>query len=115
TPRLDPGEVAHLVYRESPAPIVPSLVLESGRAFETTFENPPIDLAGMKSVPLDTQGRLRAFRAIPEHAPAGSERRVDWTPFLRESGVDLASVVSTTPAGDGAIVGDPRHAWRARY
>jgi eukaryotic-like serine/threonine-protein kinase len=111
--KVDPLRVARFVYREEPEPIVPALLIGTNAPFEVTLDNPPMTEPGTKAIVLDPRGRLRQFRTVPGTGPIGpKEQAADWTPFLRASGIDPASLAADTPRGPAPPFGEQRVAWR---
>ncbi len=110
---IDASRIAQLVYRESGEPLVPGLLGDSP-PFELSLANPPMTAPGMKAVVLDPLGRLRTFRVVPRESSPPADHPVDWAPFIRESGVDSASLTHETPSGPVPPFAEHRFAWNGR-
>jgi Protein kinase domain len=102
-------------YRQSPEYLIPTgmgLRVYPGRV---TPHDPPLTVAGMTNVMLDTRGFLLEFVYVPERAnqrlPAGAVE-TDWKPAFEEAGIDLAKAKPVTPAWLPPVYSDRRAAWQ---
>ena len=107
---LAEGRPAALVFwlRTSPIPFVPV------RALGITDEvDPPLDIAGMTRITVDTKGRLVAFAAVPSQleSKAPLPQKMDWAPVFAAAGLDAAAFSETTPARTPPTFADERRAW----
>jgi predicted Ser/Thr protein kinase len=80
-------------YRQSPQFMVPSkaFIARFGEGGLISSTDPPHEIPGMVMLNLDTQGRLRSFRAVPPEVdqPGDSDRKIDWEPLFREANLDV--------------------------
>ena len=86
---------AFFEYRQSPRPLIPvngdGVVLRS---------DPPLDVTGMVTIDLDSEGRLRSFVAIPPQRvpkPAAVSAPPVWNTALAEAGLDSKAFVPAEP------------------
>ncbi|HUL74144.1 MAG TPA: protein kinase, partial [Vicinamibacterales bacterium] len=94
--------------RTSPRALVPLSVLG-----DVTREDPPIAIATMTLVELDTSGRLIRFVAAPpevEKAPTDAAA-LDWTAMFAAAGLDQQKFSSTPPERTPPTFADDRRAW----
>jgi serine/threonine-protein kinase len=73
-------------YRQSPRPMLPH---DAGGYLDR--EDPPLNVTGMVSLVLDSEGRLRSFVAVPPQAPppqVTAPTPVVWDGVLAEAGLD---------------------------
>jgi serine/threonine-protein kinase len=98
------------VYRESPQPLEPS-GLPMFRLFGNSID--PSLAPGDIMVRLDTEGRLRAFRAIPTTRDAFSlsASTTDWSGIFSDAGLDISNWAPTTPLWRPESYADTRAAW----
>jgi len=94
------------IYRESPRP------LEAQPFGMVTTMNPPPLTAGMATVILDGNGRLRDFSAVPYDA--GSPPVLPETVF-RAAGLELSAFAETTPENLPTHPFDQWHAWKGPH
>jgi serine/threonine-protein kinase len=112
----EPGP-SSFFYRHSPQFMVPSkaFLRPFGPGGVISIADPPQDVPGMVTLNLDTQGRLRSFRAVP---PAQDEltespgRAVDWAQIFREADLDFARFTPVQPNLVPPAAFDSRAAWR---
>jgi Protein kinase domain len=96
-------------YRTSPTPLVPR-----NRLAITDSGDPPVVIAGMTVLWIDTNGRLLSFFAVPpqvEKAPA-APGETDWRPLFAAAGLDPATFGDVPPARTPPSYADERRAWR---
>jgi serine/threonine-protein kinase len=77
--------------------------------------DPPHDVPGMVMLNLDTQGRLRSFRAVPPDQDEPIEsvgKAVDWAQFFREADLDFARFTPAQPKRVPPAAYDGRAAWQ---
>ncbi len=110
---VDATRIAQLVYRESDEDLIPGFVA-GAPVFRLSLDNPPLTAPGMKAVVLDPLGRLRTFRVVPRESPAPADRAVNWTPLIRDSGVDPGSMTPVAPQGPVPPYAEHRVAWSGR-
>jgi hypothetical protein len=111
----EPGP-SSFFYRQSPQLMVPSKAYGGpfGEGGVISRNDPPHDVPGMVMLNLDTQGRLRSFRAVP---PARDEltgspgRVVDWAQIFREADLDFARFTPVQPSLVPPAAYDSRAAW----
>jgi Protein kinase domain len=112
----EPGPMSFF-YRQSPEFMVSSKAYGRGPFGEggvITRNDPPHDVPGMVMLNLDTQGRLRSFRAVPpaQDEPTGSPgKAVDWAQIFREADLDFARFTPVQPSLVPPAAYDSRAAW----
>ena len=103
-------------FRDARKPLVNQNFFD-GFAGGNLWENgPALNQPGMILVDLDAKARLDALRVIPpayDTRPAPSS--VDWTPLLREAGLDPASLEPAVPEWTPDLYADARAAWTGTY
>lgn len=113
--RLRAGQPAVLRfwYRSSPGSMVPV-----GTEERVTPSNPPMTVPGMRSVTVDSDGRLVDFWAVPpqlEAAPPSKSIAVleatPWNRLLELAGLQLADFQLVTPQWTPREYADERVAW----
>jgi Protein kinase domain len=99
-------------YRTSPRDLVP---LHDGSGVQ--FNDPPEMIAGMRSVLLDTRGRLVEFHAVPPQVDSQmpGARPPVWKPFFDAAGLDLSTFTSAEPEWTPHSFADTRAAWEGPY
>jgi hypothetical protein len=106
-----PGAIFYW-YRASPRELVP---LHSGTP--VTMTDPPELVTDMRTLALDTRGRLREFRAVPPQvdtdAPGGGAP--DWKLLFDAAGLDLAAFTSVASTWTPPHFADARLAWEGAY
>ena len=107
---LAEGRPAALVFwiRTSPVPMAAWKTLSI-----TDETDPPLDIAGMTRMTLDTKGRLVAFAAVPSQleSKAPAPQAADWAPLLAAAGLDMAAFTTVPPARTPPAFADDRRAW----
>jgi hypothetical protein len=75
--------------------------------------DPPLDVAGMTLLTLDTKGRLVGFAAVPPQieTKAPPPASMDWAPLFVAAGLDAKTFTEATPSRTPATFADERHAW----
>ncbi|MDP9360533.1 MAG: hypothetical protein M3P29_03685, partial [Acidobacteriota bacterium] len=113
---MRPG-IMHFVYRRSPQRMAPRetvqaandiFIFASGRV---THDDPRLDVPGSAIVTLDQHGGLIEYRAHP----SGRSATPNWRPLLDATGVDINTLVESTPAGTPPVASDARTAWSAAF
>ena len=109
--RLASGRPAALIYwyRASPGPLVPG-----GDNREVTLNDPALTVAGMTSMILDPEGRLRSFTAVPpqfEAADATPPATPDWDALFAAADLRRGEFTSVPPAWTPPVHADARAAW----
>jgi predicted Ser/Thr protein kinase len=96
-----------LWYRTSPRLLVPRLSRLVGPT------DPPMAVSGMRSLLLDSTGRLLEFQAVPPQVSPGSEPAPapDWRPLLDAAGLDMTTFTPVTPQWSPRDYADTRAAW----
>jgi serine/threonine-protein kinase len=111
--KLKSGQPAAIYfwYRQSPHPFD---VTGSGVVRE---QRPARDVSGMKTVTLDTLGRLRSFYAVPpQREPLqGDAKPFDWSTLFVESGLDLSKLQSVPSTWTPPHAYNERAAWEGTY
>ena len=99
-------------YRTSPRELVP---VRSGST--VTMTDPPELVTDMRTVALDTRGRLREFRAVPPQldTDAPSAGAPDWKPLFDAAGLDVAAFTSVASMWTPPHFADARLAWEGAY
>jgi serine/threonine protein kinase len=99
-------------YRTSPNDLVPFNAVGG-----VTYTDPPEVRTGMRSVALDTHGRLRTLTAVPlqlDKSPASGEPP-NWKPLFDAAGLDIAAFHPVTPEWTPPSFADTRAAWEGAY
>jgi hypothetical protein len=110
---LSEGRPAALVFWARTSPVM----LASHNPLSIPDEtDPPLDVAGMTRLTLDTKGRLLAFSAVPPQdetkaPPAGV---MDWAPLFAAAGLDQKTFAETTPTRTPPTFADERRAWSGK-
>jgi serine/threonine-protein kinase len=112
----EPGPLSFF-YRQSPQFMVPSKAYTPpfGGGGVVSSTDPPHDVPGMVMLNLDTQGRLRSFRAVPPDQDEPIEsvgKAVDWAQFFREADLDFARFTPAQPKRVPPAAYDGRAAWQ---
>jgi hypothetical protein len=93
------------VYRQSPTFLEP-------RSETVRRRDPPLQVPGMVSVVLTTEGRLTRFSLVP---PSFDDTKdpppADWSPFLSEAGFELSDMESADAVWTPPVASDGRAAW----
>jgi serine/threonine-protein kinase len=73
-------------YRQSPRPLVPDNFRGLVRS-----DDPPMNVSGMVTIELDTNGRLRKLHAVPQQVRSGAPLSAPpaWEVLFTEAGLDL--------------------------
>ena len=107
---LAEGRPAALVFwiRTSPVAMVAWKTLSI-----TDETDPPLDIAGMTRMTLDTKGRLVAFAAVPSQleSKAPTPQAADWAALFAAAGLDMAAFTTAPPARTPSAFADDRRAW----
>lgn len=109
--RLRTGRPAGLLfwYRSSPRELVPV-----GYEDRVSASNPPSIISNMRSVAIDTDGRLVEFHAVPpqvEDPPPNPQPYADWTPLFALAGLRQRDFAPVTPTWTPRSYSDERAAW----
>ena len=96
-----------LWYRTSPRLLVPRLSRLVGPT------DPPMAVSGMRSLMLDSTGRLLEFQAVPPQVSQESEPAPapDWRPLFEAAGLDMTTFSPVTPQWSPRDYADTRAAW----
>jgi hypothetical protein len=99
-------------YRTSPRDLVP-LRATSG----VTTSDPAEIITGMRSVILDTRGRLKEFHAVPPQVDidAPAQQAPAWKPLFDAAGLDIGSFTQKNPEWTPHTFADARAAWEGAY
>ena len=100
-------------YRQSPREMVSLDFFNSIGGGSVTPSEPPLDVTGMISLWLDSQGRLISFRCLPpEHDPPGASAPApDWSVLFRAAKLDATAFTSAVPEWTPLFHSDTRAAW----
>ena len=109
--RLQGGRPAGLLFwhRSSPRRMIPS-----GANTRVTLGDPPLNVTEMRSLLVDTEGRLVEFHAVPpqlEEPPPSPAPRVDWGPLFQFAGLNRSEFQSVEPRWTPQTHSDERAAW----
>src|SRR5215471_6617036 len=105
-------------YRESPLPLVP--IAFTGGPFPSprvTESDPPPIRAGMKEVRLDSEGRLKELRVVPQEIEkaSGPAPAADWTALFRAAGLEPSAFRPVEPRWSPPVYADSRAAWEGPH
>ncbi len=94
-------------YRTSPRPLRP--VGED----VVSRDDPPATIVDMRTLILDTSGRLLAFRSVPPQAETadGTAKPVAWEPLFSAAGFSMAAFTAVPPQWTPRDYADQRAAW----
>jgi serine/threonine-protein kinase len=108
--RLRTGRPAGLQYwfRSSPRRLIPT-----GHNDNVSLVDPPFTVTDMRSVLLDTEGRLLEFHAVPPQLEdaATAPSRANWAPLFDLGGLQQASFQPVEPRWTPRSYSDERAAW----
>jgi serine/threonine-protein kinase len=110
---LSGGRPAALVFWARTSPVM----LASHSPLSIPDEtDPPLDIAGMTRLTLDTKGRLVAFSAVPpqDEAKAPPAGVMDWAPVFAAAGLDQKTFTDTAPSRTPPTFADERRAWSGK-
>ena len=90
----------------------PEAMAARNTEFRIVDDNPPFDRSGMARVVLDQSGNLVELAIVPPQV----ERRplspsYDWSPLLRETGIDLRTLAPSIPEWAAPADTDAKFAW----
>jgi len=109
--RDDRPAAIYFRYRESPADLVATT-----RSGLVTESNPAPTLPGMRSVRLDTRGRLIALEVVPSAGGnAAPDALPDWEALFREADLDATRFRQVEPRRIPPVHADRRAAWQGTY
>jgi hypothetical protein len=102
-----PGAIVYW-YRASPRDLVALRALSGVQAGD-----PPEIIAGMRSVILDTRGRLVKFHAVPPQVDSEVKalQTLTWKPLFDAAGLDVSAFTGTRPEWTPHSFADTRAAW----
>jgi hypothetical protein len=112
---LRPGQPPGVAfwYRRSPSDLTSDSFFLAGRV---TMNQPPPVAPGMATVMLDLKGRLQSMLAnVDRRMPMGTGEAPDWTPLLREAGLDRSKLTPATPVWTPPTYTEARAAWDGVY
>ena len=108
--RLRTGQPAGLLFwhRESPRDLVPV-----GSEERVEFDNPPLTISGMRTVVVDTQGRLTEFHAVApqRESPEPATAATNWSQLFSLAGLDPSKFSRVAPQWTSTGHSDERAAW----
>ena len=96
-------------YRSSPRQMIPA----AGNRRVSPVD-PPLTITNMRTVLLDTTGRLVEFAAVPpqlEEPPPAARPATDWPAILRLAELDITGMKAATPLWTPRTYADERVAW----
>lgn len=98
-----------VVFEERQSPYYMSTLMEGDG--DTFLE--PQTISGMRSIRLDTRGRMVEFSAVPPDftSDANIRDKTDWTPVFTASELDPAKFRETEPRWTPPVAFDTRAAW----
>jgi serine/threonine-protein kinase len=106
------------VYRESPLPLVPVAFTPGPFPLPlVTDSDPPPVRAGMKEVRLDSEGRLKELRVVPQEIEKASAPATpaDWAALFRAAGLDPNAFRPVEPRWSPSAYADSRAAWEGPH
>ncbi|HKQ08041.1 MAG TPA: serine/threonine-protein kinase [Blastocatellia bacterium] len=111
--KLESGQPAvyYFWYRQSPRP------LEALGDNGVGPADPPLEVAGMVNIILDTRGRLLEFHAAPPQLEPYAPRNAapDWGGLLADAGLDPARLTATDSEWTPLVFADTRMAWAGTF
>jgi serine/threonine-protein kinase len=105
-------------YRESPQPLESwQFVMRYGNFSRVDPTDPPLDIAGMTRVRLDTTGKLVDLVVIPSPVDetAGAASSPNWVALLSAGGYDPGAWRSVAPRHTPPVYADARSAWEGTW
>jgi serine/threonine protein kinase len=104
--------VMHFWYRQSPRYMVPQI----GEVL-VSENDPPMDVAGMTSVALDTRGRLVRFDHQPPQVDVetNNTQTTNWAPLFLAAGINYESFKTTQSKWLPPSYADERMAWEGPH
>lgn len=98
------------VYRASPEGLEPT----RKNVVRTLEFDPPMTVPGMVTVALDSEGRLKDFRAMPKASSKARPAPFDWNEYFRLASLNPANFSTAEPRAVPAVSYDQRAAWTGR-
>jgi serine/threonine-protein kinase len=79
--------------------------------------SPPLTVAGMSDVVIDTEGRLVSLTTVPPRyvEPSEAAPAPDWAVLLNEAGLDLKTLTATPSRWSAPVESDMKAAWVGAY
>jgi len=101
-------------YRSSPRSLAPREISDVTRV---TQNDPPVDVPGMLSIRLDTEGRLVGLTAVPpqEDQSKAPWPMPDWSALFSAAGLDPARLTAAEPEWTPPVMADARAAWTETF
>jgi Protein kinase domain len=115
--RLSADRPASMVfwYRQSPREMQALDFFGTDGSGSASLLNPPLDVTGMISIVLDTQGRLVSFWRVPPQDESAVSTSLpsapDWSGLFAAAGMHAAAYNSATPEWTPLLYADTRAAW----
>ena len=109
--RLRSGRPPALIfwYRSSPRPLIPAAGND-----RVSLNDPPLDVTNMRTVLLDSSGRLVEFAAVPpqlDEPPPAAPATTGWPGILQLADLDITKLKPATPLWTPRTYADERVAW----
>ena len=96
-------------YRSSPRPLIPAAGND-----RVSLNDPPLDVTNMRTVLLDSSGRLVEFASVPpqlDDPPPAAPATTGWPGILQLADLDITKLEPATPLWTPRIYADERVAW----
>ena len=96
-------------YRSSPRPLIPATGND-----RVSLDDPPLDVTNMRTVLLDSSGRLVEFASVPpqlDEPPPAAPASTGWPGILQLADLDITKLKPATPLWTPRIYADERVAW----
>ena len=107
-------------YRESSETLAPAFLHTIGPLYavpgsRVTEKDPPVLRPEMRSIVLDSQGRLLEFRAVPSIEAGLESSAFDWTPVLVLAGLNPQTLMPSQTETAPATGADQQQAWTGAW
>lgn len=107
--KMSTGQPMIMVFRERQSPQYFDVLLSGNGEWQFESQTKP----GMRSIWLDTRGRLVEFSAVPpRYVETSSPGQPDWGAAFAAAGLDPARFTETTPVWTPLVASDTRKAWQ---
>ena len=106
----NPGALSFL-YRQSP-----ELMIPQNTGGDVTFSDPPYETSGMVTIGLDSLGRLRGLRAVPDQRENGTAAaEADWRVLFEAAGLNMEHFKPASPKWLPTEPFDVQRDWEGTY